>query len=698
MRIRKGLIWLKRLIFLLLLLINVFIFALNSEVLGFENSLLVDIAKKYVGRKFDEINGQCKQFVKMVVKQAGGSLGVGYRFCYLEVGKEVSAKEATTGDLIQLDTEKNHNLKIDKGSNNYTWPMHTAIIVKNLGNGNFEIIESNREKPLTVTTGKWNPYKQAGKKLHVHFYRLGRISNNREIPSQPLPNPKPIPVKNVTIALIIDDSASMMYNDPQYQRKAASRYLIDLLSNGDRIILIRIADNESLLYEMKQIKNQADREFLKNKIQLYANTATNIDAALSLAKKQLEGIEGKIAMIIVTDGAHMPANRAPYKETHKTLSCPVYTILLKPKNPVNYASLVAIPQDIKGYIPDPEFLSRIAKDTGGSFKESPKPENLQAIYQEITENIQGKIGVFDKTLQMMPQQTVEEGFNVSLKTTEISGSISWPGSKIKTILISPSGKIYNPEVTTENYEVFRITNPEIGNWKFSSQAIAVSPTGEPVNFHFSAKIDEEPPKVSILSPKDISLVKNINKIKVKATDNIELRNVVFYADNRKIGEGNLTRNNLWEINWKFKKSGEHLLKAVAFDIKKNSNFDEVFVVIDSQKPEISKIKIKAPTFWNKKTLISYKVNDAYSFPIRTWIQIRNNEGQLIKDYKEMNVFSEKKIKLFWDNKNEENNFVPTASYEISIYAQDRLGNVEITRKKIRILTIPSIFVSIKNLL
>lgn len=172
-------------------LLVIFTSVLVANVLALENSSIVEIAKKYEGTTFKSNNGdatgQCKWFVQKVVREAGVNLGTGYRFCYLDLGTEISKDEATAGDIIQLDTEVNHNQRTDK-TYNYTFPMHTAIILENYGNNTFKVIDSNfgyytdyskrklvKGSGLTVYIHDWNPYKTAGDKLHVHFYRLGEV-------------------------------------------------------------------------------------------------------------------------------------------------------------------------------------------------------------------------------------------------------------------------------------------------------------------------------------------------------------------------------------------------------------------------------------------------------------------------------------------------------------------------------------------
>ncbi len=143
---------------------------------AFTNQVIIENAKKYLGYSYkDWQSGQCKMFVRQIVSESGGYLGPGYRFCYLDVGKEVLPADVEPGDIIQLDNEKNHNELIDRNGNsgrNYTNGMHTVIILEKIDGSNFKVIESN-VKPLTVGIREWNPWETANKhNLHVHFYRL----------------------------------------------------------------------------------------------------------------------------------------------------------------------------------------------------------------------------------------------------------------------------------------------------------------------------------------------------------------------------------------------------------------------------------------------------------------------------------------------------------------------------------------------
>ncbi len=126
------------------------------------NKDIASIAVSYEGKNGD----QCKVFAQTVSWQAGGSLGYGYTQCYLNEGVEIEESQATYGDFIQIS--KNSDPE------NYYDGMHSAIILRNCGNGVFEVVDSNWVSYETVGIHNWNPSSWASQhNMQAHFYRLG---------------------------------------------------------------------------------------------------------------------------------------------------------------------------------------------------------------------------------------------------------------------------------------------------------------------------------------------------------------------------------------------------------------------------------------------------------------------------------------------------------------------------------------------
>ena len=141
------------------------------------NNKIADKAVSYEGQNLGDTWGQCKAFVQTVIREAGGSLGTGYRQCYLNVGNEIQSNDATRGDIIQLNKDSDPECKLIGG----VYPgMHTAIVLENYGGNNFKVVDSNWIAVYTVGIHPWNPFTWASKPKHglqVHFYRLGEITS-----------------------------------------------------------------------------------------------------------------------------------------------------------------------------------------------------------------------------------------------------------------------------------------------------------------------------------------------------------------------------------------------------------------------------------------------------------------------------------------------------------------------------------------
>ncbi len=138
----------------------------RREVRAEENGPIAATALKYVGTH----GGQCWTFMREVVKEATGrTVGFDYRLGFFEAGAiEVTADEARNGDIIQ----------IARDSNTSPWAsysgLHTAIILKNLGGGRFDAVDSNQNwDEMVRLRPNYDPYTSAARNgLQVHIYRI----------------------------------------------------------------------------------------------------------------------------------------------------------------------------------------------------------------------------------------------------------------------------------------------------------------------------------------------------------------------------------------------------------------------------------------------------------------------------------------------------------------------------------------------
>ena len=130
------------------------------------SDLITRTALKYEGT----YGGQCWPWVQRVVLEAiGAKIGFDYREGFLEAGAvEVKAGDALPGDIIQIASDLNTHADADYPG------LHTAIVLENLGDGVFNVIDSNWQWDGMVRKRPgYEPAEAAGRYgLTYHVYRF----------------------------------------------------------------------------------------------------------------------------------------------------------------------------------------------------------------------------------------------------------------------------------------------------------------------------------------------------------------------------------------------------------------------------------------------------------------------------------------------------------------------------------------------
>ena len=114
--------------------------------------------------------GECWAFVKKVVREATGQeMGFDYRQGYFDAGAtEVTVAAARPGDIIQIANDANSGPNADYPG------LHSSIVVENLGNGLFHVIDSNQNYDGMVRhRTEYSPSASAARYgLNFHIYRV----------------------------------------------------------------------------------------------------------------------------------------------------------------------------------------------------------------------------------------------------------------------------------------------------------------------------------------------------------------------------------------------------------------------------------------------------------------------------------------------------------------------------------------------
>lgn len=130
------------------------------------NNPLVAAAVRYDGTW----QGECWAFVKKVVREATGQeMGFDYRQGYFDAGAtEVTVATAQPGDIIQIANDFNSGPNADYPG------LHSSIVVENLGNGLFHVIDSNQNYDGMVHhRSDYSPSASAARYgLSFHIYRI----------------------------------------------------------------------------------------------------------------------------------------------------------------------------------------------------------------------------------------------------------------------------------------------------------------------------------------------------------------------------------------------------------------------------------------------------------------------------------------------------------------------------------------------
>ncbi|WP_322795329.1 hypothetical protein [Tepidiforma sp.] len=169
--------------------------------------------------------GECWPWVKRVVFDATGrEMGFDYRDGFFEAGAvEVSLEEAAPGDVIQIALDAWTSPDADYPG------LHTAIVIRNNGDGTFDAIDSNQLWDGVVRLRPaYNPAAQAAAYgLQVHVYRFTAAA---AAPPSAAPAPGPL-VKG-------DTARTNTPGDCLRLRSAPGGDIIDCLGHGSRVTIL----------------------------------------------------------------------------------------------------------------------------------------------------------------------------------------------------------------------------------------------------------------------------------------------------------------------------------------------------------------------------------------------------------------------------------------------------------------------------
>jgi VWFA-related protein len=177
----------------------------------------------------------------------------------------------------------------------------------------------------------------------------------------------------LTVGVIIDVSRSMQSDLPAI-KEAAIRFLDSVLAEGDRAFVVSFASRARLTQPAT-----ADKALLRKSItNLRAGGSTALYDAIALGLLQMEGVEGRRAVVVFAEGAERASRYGPsdLEDLARRTGVPIHLIVAapEPSRPGNQGLEWSAMYD---------SMSALSQSTGGSAYRLDRLEMLPQLYQRI---------------------------------------------------------------------------------------------------------------------------------------------------------------------------------------------------------------------------------------------------------------------------------------------------------------------------
>jgi len=299
-------------------------------------------------------------------------------------------------------------------------------------------------------------------------YTSNGIAVNRQIGTLISgPVPKPTPPSGVSdLAAIVDLSGSMLTSDPSNRRLDAVNLLIDLAGQGDRLEATGFDDSLKPIFGRTTIAGNSTKAALKKAakkaIKNIGGTNYNVgiaDAFNALSADPLNPQTPKSA-IFLTDGAH---NVGAYDNSHLRFAF----------NGTGQAWPICVVQLGTGFQKsDTDRLKRIAKETGGTFAQTPNNAELLDLYFACRGRSSGATTLLKKTSTFKVGQTHLYSRKVAKGQKSATFFVSWGVGKYRVQIVQPGGRVFSRSVdrsirfvSGKTSSFFQVQKPKTGLWR-----------------------------------------------------------------------------------------------------------------------------------------------------------------------------------------------------------------------------------------
>ncbi len=272
--------------------------------------------------------------------------------------------------------------------------------------------------------------------------------------------------KGLDVALIIDSSGSMGWNDPQGYRKTAAKYFVDLANTGDQICVAdfgHFSCSSRLLLQLLEITDESSRNIVKTAIdQVVSSGATPIGGGLEKGYDELSSPRAVAghnkAGILLTDGEECCGTTEAARTYAQNFGDNGWVL-----------DTIGLTGDV-----DEDLLRELAALGNGEYYKAPTNVQLMEIYNAISGRVAGEqtLGAARGTVQQ-GSTSVEDAL-IDSSVTKARFTISWAGSDLNLTLKQPDGSIIDPDVakidpninytSASSYEFYTVKYPMPGEW------------------------------------------------------------------------------------------------------------------------------------------------------------------------------------------------------------------------------------------
>jgi VWFA-related protein len=182
----------------------------------------------------------------------------------------------------------------------------------------------------------------------------------------------------LTVGLLVDISASMQATLPDVQ-EAAIRFLESLLDPNDRAFLVTFDTRARLMQPATSDVATLRRDIMK----MRPDGLTAVHDAMILGLLQFEGIKGRRAMVVFSDGLDITSQygAADVRELARRVNVPIHVILAIP------------PEEAAGL----DALKRVPLATGGTSHTLESLDGLPEAYARIRAALEAQVVAFART-------------------------------------------------------------------------------------------------------------------------------------------------------------------------------------------------------------------------------------------------------------------------------------------------------------